>query len=111
MNELLFRIIDNDKIIGLLDLTNYDQHLITITKKMTYEQYTGFKDKNKRLVFDGDICKDMWERELQVFFDEEHGTWRFKPLKITNFETADMWEWFMHVTDIEVIGNIHVVKI
>lgn len=81
----------------------------------TVGQFTGFSDKHKVKIFDGDIVKDAYGRIMEVVFRDNVGAFAFKLVEATgerwtnNFLYASMGEWFVcnKLPEVAVIGNIH----
>lgn len=68
------------------------------------EQCTCLEDKNRKLIYDGDILQDC-EQKIIVVFDEERHCFMFKYQKTHAYKPISCLD--VLDGDFEVIGNIH----
>ena len=69
----------------------------------TIEQCTGLKDKNERLIYEGDLVKLGGYGVCQVIWSDDTAEFMFKNLNEDLSEHVDT----MLLYDWEVVGNIH----
>jgi len=92
MREIKFRawsIKENEMINDVFVVDTRTQHLMPLM------QYTGLKDKNGKEIYEGDICRE-------VFQGEYVGEVTFSPTQGYLVGNRPIWP-----HDIEVIGNIY----
>lgn len=76
---------------------------------------TAYTDKNKTLLFKGDIVKDRFDRVMQITFHNGRLLWQCDDPK-NNFKYADLFQWISKgrgmaknetILSVERIGNIY----
>lgn len=92
---------DDSTIIGFIDKDGEPYG----TKEIEIMQYTGYKDKNGKEIYEGDILIDEFNRKLLVEWWQ--GSFALKAISETNFKiTREIFQWFDNEKYFpKIIGN------
>ena len=77
-------------------------------------QCTGLKDKNGKLIYEGDILFEDWKNEVYpngkywiVKWNKNQANFYIEMINPSKFENCSEWHLARHDLDYEVIGNIY----
>lgn len=81
--------------------------LLDDEERYIVEQCTGLKDKNGRLIYEGDILKDHRQEGGIVKWNNDSAGFAVYEILETGFFVGGLFDWLDKDTNYEVIGNIH----
>lgn len=78
--------------------------IFTEPKNVIFEQCTGLKDKNGKIIFEGDIVTCGDDRKWVIIWDDSF--WQVKEIRQDCCININALTW-CNCDELEVIGNIH----
>ena len=79
----------------------------TLPNDLPWEQCTGLKDKNEKLIYEGDLIKSPSNSHVLEVFRYIDGTYMTREYRKNGYNELPLYHFVAGEYGIEIVGNIH----